>query len=56
MSSMLFCFIAFSGVVGILLSFSSLWCVSSTSATTYAIVGTLNKVPVTVLGAVIFHR
>ncbi|CAN0434676.1 unnamed protein product, partial [Discosporangium mesarthrocarpum] len=32
------------GVVGVLLNFASLWCVESTSATTYAVVGSLNVV------------
>jgi GDP-mannose transporter len=43
------------GVCGFGLNFASLWCVSSTSATTYAIVGSLNKIPVTLLGFVLFH-
>ena len=32
------------GFLGFYLNFASLWCVGSTSATTYAIVGSLNKV------------
>lgn len=43
------------GVFGFGLNFASLWCVSATSATTYAIVGSLNKVPVTLLGFVLFN-
>lgn len=43
------------GFLGFYLNFASLWCVSSTSATTYAIVGSLNKVPITVLGFVVFQ-
>jgi len=43
------------GIIGFYLNFASLWCVASTSATTYAIVGSLNKVPITVLGFVMFH-
>jgi GDP-mannose transporter len=43
------------GAVGFYLNFASLWCVSSTSATTYAIVGSLNKVPITIMGFVLFH-
>ena len=39
---------------GFYLNFASLWCISSTSATTYAIVGSLNKVPITALGFVFF--
>lgn len=42
------------GVLGFYLNFASLWCVGATSATTYAIVGSLNKIPLTVFGAVIF--
>ena len=43
------------GMCGFGLNFASLWCVSSTSATTYAIVGSLNKIPVTMLGFVLFN-
>ncbi len=43
------------GFFGFYLNFSSLWCISATSATTYAIVGSLNKVPITVLGFTFFH-
>lgn len=42
------------GVLGFYLNFASLWCVSSTSATTYAIVGSVNKVPITLLGFTLF--
>ena len=38
------------GIIGFYLNFASLWCIGNTSATTYAIVGTFNKVPVTILG------
>jgi GDP-mannose transporter len=43
------------GVLGFYLNFASLWCVSATNATTYAIVGSLNKVPITVLGFLLFN-
>lgn len=43
------------GLIGFYLNFASLWCVSATSATTYAIVGSLNKVPITVLGFLMFN-
>lgn len=43
------------GFIGFFLNFASLWCVSSTSATTYAIVGSLNKVPITLLGFILFQ-
>lgn len=42
-------------VCGFCLNFASLWCVSSTSATTYSIVGSLNKIPVTLMGFVLFN-
>lgn len=42
------------GFLGFYLNFASLWCVGVTSATTYAIIGSLNKVPITVLGFVLF--
>ena len=32
------------GVVGVSLNFASLWCVGATSATTYAVVGSVNVV------------
>lgn len=45
----------FAGAVGFLLNLASLWCVEKTSATTYAIVGSLNKIPVAILGWVLFQ-
>jgi GDP-mannose transporter len=42
------------GFLGFYLNFASLWCVGSTSATTYAIIGSLNKIPLTIFGAVLF--
>jgi len=41
-------------VLGFYLNFASLWCVSATSATTYAIIGSLNKIPITILGFFMF--
>jgi GDP-mannose transporter len=41
-------------VCGFGLNFASLWCVSSTTATTNAILGSLKKIPVTLLGFVLF--
>ena len=46
----------FAGFVGFFLNAASLHCVSVTGPTTYAIVGSLNKVPVTFLGYLIFHE
>lgn len=43
-----------SGVVGFFLSICSLWCMKATSASTYAIIGALNKVPLAVIGVVVF--
>lgn len=44
----------FSGVVGVMLNFASLWCVSATSATTYAVVGSVNVIPTAVIGYLLF--
>lgn len=44
----------FAGLVGFFLNFASLNCVSITGPTTYAIVGSLNKIPVAMLGYVLF--
>ena len=43
------------GLFGVCLNFSSLWCVGKTSATTYAIVGSLCKIPTLILGFIVFH-
>lgn len=45
---------SFAGFVGFFLNFASLNCVSNTGPTTYAIVGSLNKVPIAVLGWFLF--
>lgn len=56
MSSFGFVFAATaSGVVGFMLQFASLWCLSATSPTTYAMVGSFNKVPTAVLGVLLFN-
>mmetsp|Transcript_37864 Transcript_37864/g.113174 ORF Transcript_37864/g.113174 Transcript_37864/m.113174 type:complete len:232 (+) Transcript_37864:375-1070(+) len=44
----------FAGFVGFFLNFASLNCVSHTGPTTYAILGSLNKIPIAVLGYFIF--
>lgn len=44
----------FAGFVGFFLNFASLTCVSVTGPTTYAIVGSLNKIPVAVFGYLLF--
>lgn len=48
--------VAFSGSVGFFLSLASLWCVSETGATTYAMVGALNKIPLAFIGLFIFDQ
>ena len=47
---------AFAGFVGFFLNFASLNCVQQTGPTTYAIVGSLNKVPVAFLGYILFDN
>jgi len=44
-----------SGAMGFFLSFSSFICVQTTSPTTYAMVGAMNKVPLTIIGIIIFN-
>eukprot|EP00980_Cylindrotheca_fusiformis_P013458 scaffold3437_cov113-Cylindrotheca_fusiformis.AAC.25 len=47
---------AFAGLVGFLLNFASLHCVSLTGPTTYAIIGSINKVPIAILGYFLFDN
>jgi GDP-mannose transporter len=47
---------AFAGLIGFFLNFASLNCVQATGPTTYAIVGSLNKIPVTFLGYMLFDN
>jgi hypothetical protein len=42
------------GVSGFLISVCSFWAIKTTSATTYSIVGTLNKIPLTIIGFLFF--
>lgn len=46
----------FSGCIGFGLSLAALWCISSTSATTYSMVGACNKIPLAILGVVMFNN
>mmetsp|Transcript_4282 Transcript_4282/g.17375 ORF Transcript_4282/g.17375 Transcript_4282/m.17375 type:complete len:284 (-) Transcript_4282:222-1073(-) len=46
--------IALTGLLSVVLSIASIWCVSATSATTYSVVGALNKIPASVLGFLLF--
>eukprot|EP00571_Detonula_confervacea_P013111 CAMPEP_0172310124 /NCGR_PEP_ID=MMETSP1058-20130122/11306_1 /TAXON_ID=83371 /ORGANISM="Detonula confervacea, Strain CCMP 353" /LENGTH=393 /DNA_ID=CAMNT_0013022889 /DNA_START=40 /DNA_END=1221 /DNA_ORIENTATION=+ len=45
---------AFAGFVGFFLNFASLNCVAQTGPTTYAMIGSLNKVPIAIMGYFIF--
>jgi GDP-mannose transporter len=46
----------FAGFVGFFLNFASLNCVQATGPTTFAIVGSLNKIPVSILGYLLFDN
>lgn len=40
----------YAGFVGFFLNLATLWCVQNNTATTYAIVGSLNKIPLAFVG------
>jgi hypothetical protein len=42
----------YAGAVGFMLNLATLWCVSNTTATTYAVIGALNKIPLAFIGYV----
>ncbi|PWZ16948.1 GDP-mannose transporter GONST1 [Zea mays] len=44
-----------SGVLGLGISFTSMWFLHQTSATTYSLVGSLNKIPLSIAGIVLFN-
>lgn len=44
-----------SGFMGLAISFTSMWFLHQTGATTYSLVGSLNKIPLSVAGIVLFH-
>ncbi|XP_031385709.1 GDP-mannose transporter GONST1 isoform X1 [Punica granatum] len=44
----------FSGFLGLAISFTSMWFLHQTGATTYSLVGSLNKIPLSVAGIVLF--
>lgn len=46
---------AMSGCVGFAISLASLWFLQSTIATTYSLVGSLNKIPTSILGILLFN-
>lgn len=43
-----------SALLAFFMSFASLWFLSTTTATTYSLVGSLNKIPVALIGLVAF--
>ncbi|VAH94795.1 GDP-mannose transporter GONST1-like isoform X1 [Triticum urartu] len=43
-----------SGVLGLAISFTSMWFLRQTSATTYSLVGSLNKIPLSIAGILLF--
>lgn len=44
-----------SGMLGFLISFTSLWFISTTTPTIYSLVGSLNKVPLAFIGLLLFN-
>eukprot|EP00271_Cylindrocystis_brebissonii_P018926 TRINITY_DN5527_c0_g1_i1.p1 TRINITY_DN5527_c0_g1~~TRINITY_DN5527_c0_g1_i1.p1 ORF type:complete len:406 (-),score=108.33 TRINITY_DN5527_c0_g1_i1:633-1850(-) len=44
-----------SGLLGLAISFSSMWFLHQTSPTTYSLVGSLNKIPLSLAGIVLFR-
>lgn len=46
----------FAGAAGFFLNFAALWCVSANSATTYAVVNTVNNFPVSIIGYFMFAQ
>ena len=46
----------FAGFVGFFLNFASLNCVAQTGPTTYAMIGSLNKIPIAIFGYLIFDN
>ncbi|XP_047315741.1 GDP-mannose transporter GONST1-like [Impatiens glandulifera] len=44
-----------SGFLGLGISFTSMWFLHQTGATTYSLVGSLNKIPLSVAGILLFH-
>ncbi|KAL6518727.1 GDP-mannose transporter gonst1 [Orobanche hederae] len=45
----------FSGLLGLAISFTSMWFLHQTGATTYSLVGSLNKIPLSVTGIFLFN-
>ncbi|XP_024461532.1 GDP-mannose transporter GONST1 isoform X2 [Populus trichocarpa] len=47
--------VTLSGFLGLAISFTSMWFLHQTGATTYSLVGSLNKIPLSVAGIFLFH-
>lgn len=41
---------------GAMIGFTSFWCIRSTSATTFSVIGSLNKIPLSVIGEILFRE
>jgi len=52
--SFLLSVMAFSGAAAVFISYTTAWCVRTTSSTTYSMVGALNKLPVAASGILFF--
>ena len=50
----LFTGMIYSGLMAIFISYATPWCIRTTTSTTYAMVGALNKIPIAVSGLVFF--
>ncbi|XP_042480656.1 GDP-mannose transporter GONST1-like [Macadamia integrifolia] len=44
-----------SGFLGLAISFTSMWFLHQTGATTYSLVGSLNKIPLSIAGILLFN-
>ncbi|XP_068644526.1 GDP-mannose transporter GONST2-like isoform X2 [Aristolochia californica] len=44
-----------SGLLGLSISFTSIWFLNQSSPTTYSLVGSLNKIPISIAGIVLFN-
>ncbi|CAK7354892.1 unnamed protein product [Dovyalis caffra] len=47
--------VTLSGFLGLAISFTSMWFLHQTGATTYSLVGSLNKIPLSIAGVLLFH-
>lgn len=52
--SLLLAAMSFSGAAAVFISYTTAWCVRTTSSTTYSMVGALNKLPVAASGMIFF--